>query len=289
MGLESGAIFRSIQRSAWSSCQRYDAFSSRSTPHANYSQHRRDLLPLLSIFQPLGVIISTLLAYGYIPHFSCLNQYDGTPSCIGSSLTPPDCIPARNSAGPGQPYCDRWSNRGWRLLLITLGCISMGIFITRFFIFKFQESPKFLLHQGKDSRALHVIRYIGDFNKKPTNLSMEKFYELEQIEDSEVMHGTVRPTTRRHASDTSQVGTLKRLWLRFEARIRAAPNSKCLQHKRLKYFQETVAGVVNFLRKFKGLFSTWQKARLVTVVWLIYAFDFWGFSIVGEFSIAHRL
>ena len=254
-------------------------FSNAATvPHTDVLQHRRDLLPLLSIFQPIGVVVTTALAYGYIPHFSCLNQYNGIPSCAGEeNLNPPDCIPARRDAEDGQPYCDRWQNRGWRLLLLTIGCISLAIFFLRFVIFAFQESPKYLINKGKDNQAVHVMQHIADFNKRPTNLTIGKFYELEQIHESGEMSENIRQATRRPGSTTSQ--TSKR---GFQAWIKAWPESKRLQRGPGKWFQPAVAGIVDFLKRAKGLFDTWDKFRLVILVWLIYAFDFWGFSIVGE-------
>lgn len=38
------------------------------------------------------------------------------------------------------------------------------------------------------------------------------------------------------------------------------------------------------LRRYKVLFSTAKMARLTILVWIIYIFDYWGFSIAGETS-----
>ena len=49
---------------------------------------------------------------------------------------------------------------GWRYTLYTLYCITWLIFVARFFIFNFSESPQYLLARGKDEKALRVVRQI---------------------------------------------------------------------------------------------------------------------------------
>lgn len=44
--------------------------------------------------------------------------------------------------------------------------ITLLAFFLRFVVFNFQESPKFLVHQGKDDAALKVLQHIAAFNKK---------------------------------------------------------------------------------------------------------------------------
>lgn len=147
----------------------------------------------------------------------------------------------------------------------------------RFAIFAFQESPKYLINKGKDNQAVHVMQHIADFNKQPTNLTIGKFYELEQIHESEGMSENTRQTTPRPGSTTSQTSKKG-----FQAWIKAWPEAKRLQRGPVKWLQPAVAGIVDFLKRGKVLFDSWDKARLVVLVWLIYAFDFWGFSIVGK-------
>lgn len=65
--------------------------------------NRRFLLAWLSTFQPLGVVCSSLIAWGLVPKYSC-----------------DTALPACNS---GQtPCCEKKDNMGWRYLMITLGC-----------------------------------------------------------------------------------------------------------------------------------------------------------------------
>ena len=51
--------------------------------------------------------------------------------------------------------------------MITLGCITLAVFVLRFVVFTFRESPKFLLSKGFDAHALDVLYSISKFNGTP--------------------------------------------------------------------------------------------------------------------------
>lgn len=104
----------------------------------------RWLLGLLSMFQPLGVTICTILAYGLIPPYSCGADL---PGCASGTI----------------PCCNRASNLGWRYLVIALRCITLAIFFARTILFDFKESPKYLLSRGKEQEAVDVLHYIAKF------------------------------------------------------------------------------------------------------------------------------
>ncbi|KAF8128028.1 major facilitator superfamily domain-containing protein [Boletus edulis] len=122
-------------------------------------EDRHYLLAALSIFLPLGSVLSTLLAFWFVPNYSCSTEL---VSCHWH-------LP--------EPCCSRNANMGWRYLFFTIGSITLGVFIIRFFIFPFYESPKFLLSKGNDRGAVEVVQKIAAFNKRPCNLTLESLYE----------------------------------------------------------------------------------------------------------------
>jgi hypothetical protein len=64
--------------------------------------------------------------------------------------------------------------------MITLGAVTLFVFICRFVIFTFRESPKFLLAKGHDAHALDILYSIAKFNRVPLpKLSMEDFNALD--------------------------------------------------------------------------------------------------------------
>lgn len=139
-------------------------------------RHRR-LLPFLSIFQPIGVVVCTAIAYGFIPSNSCSPDWaqgsNALPSCAtsGSNLQPPNC-------------CGKANNMGWRYLTFTIGAITLGCFILRIGFFRFRESPKYLISRGRDDKAVKVLHQIAKFNGQETDIDLEKFEALAIEHDS---------------------------------------------------------------------------------------------------------
>lgn len=73
--------------------------------------NRRFLLAMLSIFQPIGVVITCAVAYGFIPNYSCEPDFSQGDKALKSCKI----VPA------GQRCCSRADNMGWRYLMFTLG------------------------------------------------------------------------------------------------------------------------------------------------------------------------
>ncbi|KAM5359825.1 hypothetical protein ACJZ2D_014167 [Fusarium nematophilum] len=125
-------------------------------------QNKRLLLACLSIFQPIGVVICSAIAFGLIPIYSCSPDF-----------SEPNPLPSCSNVEPGTSCCSRSSNMGWRYLLFTLGAITLFIFFLRFFVFKFRETPKFLISRGRDAEAIQTLQHMAMINKTQCRLTME--------------------------------------------------------------------------------------------------------------------
>ncbi|KAF2260096.1 sugar transporter [Lojkania enalia] len=101
-----------------------------------------NLLTLLSVWWPVGNLVASLIAWGFIPNYSC-----------------------------GEDSCTRSENMGWRYFVLTLGALTFMMFICRFFLFHLFESPKFLLSRGRQSEAIAVVHGIAYHNKAQTWLT----------------------------------------------------------------------------------------------------------------------
>ncbi|CAI7570762.1 unnamed protein product [Penicillium manginii] len=109
-----------------------------------------NLLTMLSVWWPIGQLISSLLAWAFIPTFSCES--------------------AEN--------CTKEQNMGWRYLVLTLGALTFCMFIARFFFFHLYESPKFLLSRGRQDEAVASVHGIAYKNKTKTWLTTEILNEI---------------------------------------------------------------------------------------------------------------
>ncbi|KAK0252824.1 hypothetical protein LTS09_011981 [Friedmanniomyces endolithicus] len=199
-------------------------------------QNRRFLLALLSLFQPVGVAICSAIAYGFIPKYSCSPNF--------SEAKP---LPSCANVAAGVACCTRASNMGWRYLMFTLGAITLGIFILRFVVFNFKESPKFLVYRGFDDKAVEVLQHIAKTNNRPCGVTKEDFEALTTEQDSTV-------------SRTELLG---------------AGKAQLQTTMREKFFIEGA--------RYKLLFKGWQMSRLTLLVWLTYICDVWGFTLAGTY------
>jgi MFS family permease len=209
-------------------------------------QNRRFLLALLSIFQPIGVVITSAIAYGFIPTYSCrpnFSQENALKSC--------NIVPA------GEPCCSRADNMGWRYLMFTIGALTLGVFLVRFVVFNFKESPKFLVFRERDDEAIEVLQHIAKVNKRTCELRKE---DLEALEQDEITNGS--SATGRAAK------------ILAGAAILAAGNEGAQP--------STWASLKKELSRYKLLFDGWQMTRLTLLIWLTYICDFWGFTLAGK-------
>ena len=71
----------------------------------------------------------------------------------------------------------------------TLGALTLLIFILRSVVFRFQESPKFLLYRGKDTQAIEVLEQIALYNRTTCSLTIEQFHTVER-EHNTLVGGT---------------------------------------------------------------------------------------------------
>ncbi|EON67211.1 hypothetical protein W97_06464 [Coniosporium apollinis CBS 100218] len=99
-----------------------------------------NLLTLLSVWWPVGQLIASLIAWGFIPNYPV--------------------------------------NWGWRYFVFTMGAFTMAMFICRFFVFHLFESPKFLLSRGRQSEAVAVVHGIASHNKAKTWLTEDILNEI---------------------------------------------------------------------------------------------------------------
>jgi MFS family permease len=148
-------------------------------------QRRRVLVALLSMFQPIGVVVASAIAYGTAARYRC-----------GATL------PACNAGGlaPGAECCTVGSNMGWRYCVLILGSMTLLVFFARFLLFPFYESPKFLLSKGKEQECIDVLNKIAKFNKTtPPTLSLAHFRAI----DAE--YGTITAGPESTKSTTKRV------------------------------------------------------------------------------------
>ncbi|KAJ1036336.1 hypothetical protein NDA13_000216 [Ustilago tritici] len=192
--------------------------------------NRRFLVAALSIFQPLGVQVCSGISYGLIPKYAC----DSAASCTRSN------------------------NMGWRYTLYTLGCITWLVFVARFFMFTFRESPQYLLARGKDAKALKIIQQILITNKS----------KIEPL----FTQADFREAAKRIAAHEGG---------EYMDEEREGLHAGSGKASRLQQAKKSAKEMVALFLNAKTLFRDRTMARVTTIIWITFIGDFWGFTLAG--------
>lgn len=126
----------------------------------------------------------------------------------------------------------------------------MAVFILRFAVFNFRESPKFYLYRGRDDKAAKVLQQIAHFNKREPVITLEYFEAL--TDDIDTYEGS----THKGAILGGGVSASDLTWgqrLKLEA------------------------------KRYKMLFATWGVAYMTILTWFTYMFDYLSFSAAGSY------
>jgi len=99
------------------------------------------LLTLLSVWWPVGQLVASLIAWGFLGGHYAIDQ-------------------------------------GWRYFVYTMGAMTFVMFLSRFVLFHLYESPKFLLSRGRQAEAVAVVHGMAYKNKTTTWLTEEILNEI---------------------------------------------------------------------------------------------------------------
>ena len=206
-------------------------------------QNRRNLVALLSLWQPVGVVVACLIAYAFAdPRYRCAPQLK---SCASSALA------------QGEQCCTVASNMGWRYTLIVIGTITLFVFFLRFFVFKFHESPKFLLAKGREQEAIDVLHHIAKFNRAPPpSLTVQDFAEVERLH-----YGTDSLTSAELAADRQADGKVSAM----------------------QSFKNGIRAFGRVFAHLKLIAATRLQLFIFILLALAYMGDYWSFNLAGNF------
>ena len=94
----------------------------------------------------LGQLIAGLFAWAFLPNYSCSDASD----------------------------CTRANNQGWRYIWYTSGAFVFVLSVLRITIVRLEETPKFLISEGRDEEAVQVLHNIADRYHRPCSLTVER-------------------------------------------------------------------------------------------------------------------
>ncbi|KAF9805967.1 hypothetical protein IEO21_08879 [Rhodonia placenta] len=134
------------------------------------------LLTILSIWWSVGQLIASFIAWPLISHFSCAET---------------------------ATTCSLSENMGWRYLLFTLGGMTLLLWACRFFLFRLEESPRYLVGRGRDAEAVEVIHRIAAFNGCTSSLTLEQLTAAGETAAASDPSGAAAAHRRKLLSESS--------------------------------------------------------------------------------------
>ncbi|EUC40730.1 hypothetical protein COCMIDRAFT_9439 [Bipolaris oryzae ATCC 44560] len=128
---------------------------------------RQWMLTLMAAWWGIGQLIAGFLAWGFIPNFSC------TDPEIDPSATP----------------CTKDNNQGWRYVWYTSGSLVLVMSILRITVIRLQETPKFLVSEGKDAECVEILQHIAEKYNRPCSLTLQMMQDCGTTERAAARQG----------------------------------------------------------------------------------------------------
>ncbi|KAI1288740.1 major facilitator superfamily domain-containing protein [Xylaria venustula] len=104
------------------------------------------LLTVLSFYWAFAQVVANLISWGLLSNFTC-------------DITDTNCTRAKNF--------------GWRYFMITVGGLTLIMFIVRFLAFNIFESPKYFMGKGREEEAVRVVHEVARRNNRESWLTIE--------------------------------------------------------------------------------------------------------------------
>lgn len=145
------------------------------------------LLTILSIDWAVAQVIATLIAWPLLGNLTCSQE---------------------------EKPCLKHNNMGWRYFLITMGGLTLLMFLARFLLFSLYESPKYLMGKGRDEDAVRVIHEVARRNGKTSSLTIEDLKACEP--EGYVAQVDVSAVVKRHLIEQIDTKQVKALFSTFK-------------------------------------------------------------------------
>ncbi|WWC58954.1 uncharacterized protein I303_101499 [Kwoniella dejecticola CBS 10117] len=142
----------------------------------NLPHSKQYLLTLLSVFFSLGAVFSSVISLVFLPGHSC--------------KTFGECdVPAGD-------------NEGWRRVMLVLGLFNLTCAFARWFLFRLQESPRYLVSNGREAEAVVALQAIASFNSNSIDIQPQ---DVQTCENSTMNKGQENDNTNDYDKKNSEL------------------------------------------------------------------------------------
>ncbi|KAL1887490.1 Filamentous Growth Regulator [Sporothrix stenoceras] len=108
------------------------------------------MIVVMALWWGVGQTVAGLMAWGFMPNFSCTSA----------------------------DFCPKSENMGWRYLYYVGGGFVLVLSMLRIFVFRFRETPKYLLCSGQDEACVELLQDVAKKYNRPCNLTLDQLQRL---------------------------------------------------------------------------------------------------------------
>jgi MFS family permease len=112
------------------------------------------LVTLMASWWGVGQLVTGLFAWAFLPRYSCAGVDD---------------------------VCNWRTNAGWRYVWFASGALVLVMSILRIVVIRLNETPKYLVGEGKDVEVVKSLQYIAQKYNRPCSLTVEQLQECGQL------------------------------------------------------------------------------------------------------------
>ncbi|KAJ5887234.1 hypothetical protein N7504_011281 [Penicillium tannophilum] len=166
------------------------------------------LVAMQGVFWGLGQLVASAVGWAFIAIYTCGTGPDEKSGAYSvTSHKRAHSGSSSSSSSSSSASCHYVSNKGWRYVWWTFGCITLFLYLCRFAL-AFYETPKFLLARRRDAEATQLVKDIAQHNKRRTWITEASFARIDSTIDGSEAELRTKSRTKALVSSIGPIGTL---------------------------------------------------------------------------------
>ncbi|KAL4893258.1 major facilitator superfamily domain-containing protein [Aspergillus ambiguus] len=141
------------------------------------------LVAVQSVFWGLGQLVAAAVGWAFIAGYTCGTGPDAVSTEQSISGHAARSTDSSSHSSQSSASCHYVSNKGWRYVWWTFGCITLFLYLCRF-IFPLRETPKYLISKRRDAEAVQLVNDIATYGKRRTWLGETAFARIDSTIDA---------------------------------------------------------------------------------------------------------
>ncbi|PYI08750.1 MFS general substrate transporter [Aspergillus sclerotiicarbonarius CBS 121057] len=159
------------------------------------------LVSMQGAFWGLGQLVASAVGWAFIAEYTC-----GTgPDEVSTGTALAHQSRATHSSSSSSSSCHYVSNKGWRYVWWTFGCMTLFLYLCRF-AFPLRETPKYLLSKRRDAEATQLVKDIAAYSNRKTWLEESSFARIDSTVDASAPESRRQSRTKSVVSSAGAIG-----------------------------------------------------------------------------------